>query len=221
MVGGCIVCVQSNATNATAAEDDGYGEEEAAGEEEEAAAEEAAPAHLAAAHRVQHLAQKIPVAKVVGTVVKKAAAPVGKQSPLQIKASKVAAKGGKNKGGKAKVMAPLNPMPAMPTAHVLAPRNEQPLQAFAMPVANAAAAVARGQVPKAVAAMTQQALRPLPKMAASHAASAIKQSPVAARVGPAAMEPVQAVAQPMTAAVAAEKPVQAIAQPVKQMAPAA
>jgi len=223
----------TDAANATASveEDAGDAPGDAPEEEEEAAEEVMSGGVHLASHHVTHLAQKVPMATVVGRVVNqpapKSARPLGKQSPLQIKALHAPVK---------KAVRPLA------KAAGVSPQKQTPLQAFAMPMAKAAAGVARGQIPKAIEAIAQPvAGKPLaaahantmplaaaraktmqPKMQASHMAG-MKAAPVAARVGPGDMAPVQAVAQPMTAAVAAQKPVQAVAQPlqpVMQMAPA-
>lgn len=236
----------TDAPNATASveEDAGDAAGDAPEEEEEAAEEVVSGGVHLASHHVTHLAQKVPMATVVGRVVNqpapKSARPLGKQSPLQIKAVHAPVKKASPKAVR----------PVGKGAGVSA-QKQTPLQAFAMPMAKAAAGVARGQIlekkmfekaKKAMEAIAQPvAAKPLaathantmpvagaraktmqPKMQASHMAG-MKAAPVAARVGPGDMAPVQAVAQPMTAAVAAQKPVQAVAQPllpVKQMAPA-
>jgi len=152
---------------------------------------------------------------------------LGGKSPLQVKAqSAVHPKppAGKvvNKGVKQAAEKPAGKVQALP------PQAQAPLQGYAAPIAHAAAAVARGQMPKALEVMAAPQPKPLvaqlPKTAAArgpskmlkagHVQSGIKASPVAARAGPAHLPPVQAVAQPMTAAVAAEKPVKAVAEPV-------
>mmetsp|Transcript_33753 Transcript_33753/g.54452 ORF Transcript_33753/g.54452 Transcript_33753/m.54452 type:complete len:630 (-) Transcript_33753:347-2236(-) len=214
----------ANATDATDANDVTEGnatdastnttapaEEEAA--EQAAEAVVAGMAHLAS-HGVTHLAQQVPVAKVLGRVAHKVskhpspktARPIGIKSPLQIKAAKAAA----------------NKMSVLSHAHAkavkaaaLPPQKQTPLQAFAVPVAKAAAGVARGQIPMAIAspAKAVKAVKAVKKMEASHMAG-MKAAPVVARAGPGDMAAVQAVAKPMTAAVAAEKPVQAVAQPL-------
>ena len=236
----------STAGNSTDAEE---GEVEEA-EEEAAEAEVAGGVRLAAPkHAVTHLAQKAPklppLAEVVGKVVDEAArkaatarqgarvasVPQAGQSPLQrlqVKKSSAQAQS------------------------ALPPQEQAPLQAIAQPMASAAAAVARGHLPSAVAAIAPQPQKkpvagafeprikmkgevaasvkghPAPKIkASSNKMSDFKAAPVAAaRHGPAdagALPPVQAVAEPLSAAGAARKPVQAVAQPilpVKQVAKA-
>jgi len=184
------------------------------------------------AHRVTHLHQrKGPIVHAVNkAVAQKAARPVGKPSPLQVAVAQIKAKTERKQTG-------------------VSTRTGSPAVV-------AAAALARGQLPKAVEAMTQVAqamtqktqqprasMRPAveEQVAVSHAAQeqaqeqakhveqevaavlhapaselthSIKTAPVAVRQGPAEMEPVQAVAVPMSRAIAAEKPVQAFAEPV-------
>ena len=125
---------------------------------------------------------------------------------------------------------------AMPVAR--AAKEQAPLQAYAQPLASVAAAVARGQLPKAVEAIAQ----PAPKVAVAHYSThgavaaakpvkpiahagvarkqmkashvgELKAAATAARAGPGDASPV-AVAKPVTPNVAAEKPVQAVAEPM-------
>ena len=126
---------------------------------------------------------------------------------------------------------------AMPVAR--AAKEQAPLQAYAQPLASVAAAVARGQLPKAVEAIAQ----PAPKVAVAHYSThgavaaakpvkpiahagvarkqmkashvgGMKAAATAARAGPVNAAPVLAVAKPVTTSVAAEKPVQAVAEPM-------
>ena len=126
---------------------------------------------------------------------------------------------------------------AMPVAR--AAKEQAPLQAYAQPLASVAAAVARGQLPKAVEAIAQ----PAPKVAVAHYSThgavaaakpvkpiahagvarkqmkashvgGMKAAATAARAGPVNAAPVLAVAKPVTISVAAEKPVQAVAEPM-------
>ena len=186
---------------------------------EEETAEQAAEAVVAgmahlASHRVTHLAQQVQVAKVLGRVAHKVtthpspktARPIAIKSPLQIKAAKAAA-------NKKAVLSHAHAKVAKAAA--LPPQKQTPLQAFAVPVAKAAAGVARGQIPMAIASPVKavKAVKAEKKMEASRMAG-MKAAPVVARAGPGDMAAVQAVAKPMTAAVAAEKPVQAVSQPL-------
>lgn len=111
------------------------------------------------------------------------------------------------------------PAAPMATAQPLPDTAEAPVQAVAVPLP--ASAVADPPLPKAVEAIAQP-----PIMQASNRASDVKAEPVTAkRKGPGdtgrmapkkvPAAPVQAVAVPMTAAVAAQQPVQAVAQPVQ------
>merc|ERR1719352_294480 len=111
------------------------------------------------------------------------------------------------------------PAAPMATAQPLPASAQAPVQAVAVPLRERA--VADQPLPKAVEAIAQP-----PIMQASNRASDVKAEPVTAkRKGPGdtgrmapkkvPAAPVQAVAVPMTAAVAAQKPVQAVAQPVQ------
>ena len=111
------------------------------------------------------------------------------------------------------------PAAPMATAQPLPASAQAPVQAVAVPLPERA--VADQPLPKAVEAIAQP-----PIMQASNRASDVKAEPVTAkRKGPGdtgrmapkkvPAAPVQVVAVPMTAAVAAQKPVQAVAQPVQ------
>ena len=109
------------------------------------------------------------------------------------------------------------PAAPMATAQPLPASAQAPVQAVAVPLPERA--VADQPLPKAVEAIAQP-----PIMQASNRASDVKAEHVTAkRTGPdssddagrMAPETVQAVAVPMTAAVAAQKPVQVVAEPVQ------
>ena len=223
--------------------------EEEEEEEEAAEAEVSGGVHLAAhKHKVTHLAQKvpkIPLAEVVGQVVKEAAAeaaarkgarkasPLGKKSPLQrLQVKKAAAKPANVKVA-APEQEPLQVM-AQPMAAAAAAMARGHLanavEAIAQekqPVAVAGAYAPQVKVATAIASAVQPPAGAAPKMHASNnlKIADMKAAPVAKRAhGPAdvaALPPVQAVAEPLTAAGEARKPVQAVAQPilpVKQVA---
>ena len=181
------------------------------------------------AHRVTHLHQrKGPIVHAVNkAVAQKAARPVGKPSPLQVAVAQIKAKTAERKqtvvstrtGSPAVVAAAALARGQLPEAVQAMPQVAQKTQqpgASMRPAVEEQVAVSHAAQEQAQqqAKHVEQEVAAVLHAPASELTHAIKTAPVAVRQGPAEMEPVQAVAVPMSRAIAAEKPVQAFAEPV-------